>query len=232
MNRQSAVALTVAVATVVALNCGTGAGGFQEGNSCAKGGGAADSGHVEHAPADIVAGIQKAVAERPGRATHGNTGTNAFVLVGDKVYSWNEHEKWKGSNGVMVHSHSGENWQDYEKRAGEPEAFDPLNAADMKLFINGLRTGDFAQSALMMADGRLEIVRPSATQTAAQRADVFKLAAKPGRKAMEKLLHADYATRSKIYEATGKKGHEQSRDMLRDFCNHYGFDFLENLRWR
>jgi hypothetical protein len=181
-----------------------------------EGGGAA----VEH----IRAGVASAVEAVPGRAAHGRTAENAFVLTRDgKVYAWNRQGEIADRREVTtVHSHSADSGHD----PATLEDFQPLNSRDIKSFLQdtGART-----DAIIMADGRLELLH--------KRNDPA-LYVKLGKRTkwLDATLHPTYQERQAYYEQhkdePGYSMYNQERERLSAFAAAHGLDYHDDLRWR
>ena len=189
------------------------------------------------------AGIQKAVQEHPGRLTHGNTGQNGFVITGgNRICVYNDYAKcWKGSGGICVHSHSGDNWRgsvpenvaaiqkymDNKVWNEEPERKQPLNSSDIDAFVKLLRAGDLSATVMIYYDGVMEIVAPSAKGTPEQHAALMRLKPRHIREALD----VPYAEASLAWDKSKIVTEELDRRKLRQFAKNYGLLYLEGLRW-
>ena len=174
--------------------------------------------------------IARAVEERPGRATHGYTATNAFYVTDDKVTPWNEHGNLSASEqrrAIPVHSHGAENWKEYQKSTGKPEDFYPHNSEDIHIWVKGVREGKMGTaSALIMPDGRMEVLEMVVGKTDTR---IFSLGSKKFRNALE----VPYQTRVEMIKKNPKLTDVSiERQRLRDFSKQYGLRYHEDLSWR
>ncbi len=126
--------------------------------------------------------ITKAVEERPSRISHGYTAKNAFYITKDnRIVPANEFSQVsRGDDIVSVHSHSGENWEQYTKEHGQ-EPFQPPNAADFDHLRWLIKHGYGNKIAIIMGDGRyIQVEIPEPVQPRFTRMGI---------KSLEKLLY-------------------------------------------
>jgi len=174
----------------------------------------------------VASMVEKAIEERPSRATHGYTAKNAFFIVDDEIYAWNDYNKipeGKRSHAIPVHSHGPENWEEFPDLA-----FNPHNSADVHLWVNDFKKGRMGSaSALIMPDGRMEILEilPST------KGELFKL----GAKKLERVLSKSYAERSAYWEQHKNDPdwhtYKLEQELLRGFAKEYGLGYLEGVGW-
>ncbi len=171
-----------------------------------------------HSPAFIKEKIRNAIAERPSRMNHGDTGNNAFMVYDDgRVLSWDDPERRNLRGGHMVHSHSGD-----LAKPGDPDLdFQPHNSADVKILLDGLKNGDKTASSVIMRDGRMETLRLSPDATPEQKKALANL--KP--KQLKIDLDPTYEEARKAWKERGIKGHELARENLAAFAKHYGLEY-------
>lgn len=181
----------------------------------------------------IAAGIRKAIRDDPARATHGDTRYNAFyvtpmgkVIPADK---WMELPRATADeplpDAVSVHSHSAENWRWYERTSGEKEPFSPLNAGDVQVLQNYVKSGMLNTMALIMADGRMQILHVPETA----RRGRFAMASK---RLITNRVEGTRQQREAAYRSTSKTTAEVETDFLRSFARTFGLDLYEDLRWK
>jgi len=182
----------------------------------------------------LVSMVSKAIKENPGRMTHGyldesgksrDTGWSAFFVVADKIYPYN---KWQEipiedrRKAVSFHSHSPSNWT-------VDEDFPPLNSEDIHIWFKMFKAGGMGnKDGIIMADGRMEILEITS--------ETDPIVLKLGAKQLEEELHRNYEERAKYYEDhkndPNYSSSQQSRELLRDFCNKYRIKYHENLNWK
>jgi hypothetical protein len=179
----------------------------------------------------IAASIKSAIQEHSGRATHGNTATNAFVLIEGKIVPWDKQHEYSMTDrrhAIPVHSHGGENWQEYAAQQGKPIDFQPLNNEDIHIWLDGVKKGYFGMAdVIIMPDGRMEII----SITSKTNPSIFSMSAKK----LDTLLSSSYADHGTYYQAhKNDPNHEPyalERIKLRDFCSTYGLQYSEKLVW-
>ena len=180
----------------------------------------------------IAAGIREAVKQDPRRATHGDTKYNAFFILPDGgILSWDQYGQLPRSapgqpaaDTAAVHSHSAENWKWYEQTSGQKEPFSPLNAGDVKAFQQLVNAGAANTMALIMADGRLEVLHAPYTAQSGR----FRAATK---RMITNRVEGTARRRAEAWQAA-KAPEEVDRAFLRPFAASHGLRYLENLRWK
>jgi hypothetical protein len=164
----------------------------------------------------ILAGLRAAVEEQPERTTHGYTGTNAFFLVGEQPYVWNDYNnipRDDRSRAIPVHSHS----SDGIPASAGPDYFDhgyveqPLNGTDFAIWFKAMRSGTQGPRQVMLyADGTADIVGITHDTD-------------------EKVLrYGEKRTRDAI-PFNGNPAHD--RAALRDWLAQHRFSYHEQVRW-
>lgn len=156
--------------------------------------------------------IQKAIAEKPSRLSHGDTNKNAFWIDGNKIIPHNKYKEVLSSKNVIsVHSHSPENYKNYN---AETDKFEPLNGADLETLQHMVKYGYGATIALISAYGELEYIR----FTENSNRNFLKLTSSQLRKANELPLE--------------HRGPDMYRKLMKSFCDHYGLEYVTGLRWK
>ena len=196
-----------------------------------KQGGSLPRGHSSGVDKMVAKSIQKAIKERPGRATHGHTAKNAFWIDNKgNVFSYNQYKSLPSSGTIyMVHSHSPDSaYTGYDYAT---EEVSPLNSEDILSWITTNKNflgGRLQALYLIQKNGNMEKLGMPADMSKDKRAAFLSL----GRKQLRSELDASYAERTEHYERTGKSGDEVYREKLRAFATKHGLVFTENMRWK
>lgn len=175
----------------------------------------------------IADGIQKAVAEDPGRMVHGQTKYNAFFITPKGIVPWNRARELDPEDAeatVAVHSHSAKNWRDYEELTGQKEPFSPLNASDVRAFAWTVANSMANTDVVIMADGRMEVLY-APTQARA------RLKAMQPDQIYEGIEPTDIEV-AKYYHDHRMSYEDVSRRKLREFADRTGLVYETGLEWR
>jgi hypothetical protein len=172
----------------------------------------------------LITMIRKAVEQDPHRLSHGNTATNAFWIDGEKIYPYNKlnlsaNDKRTGL--ISVHSHSGENWKDYNEKTDELQ---PLNGGDLAGLTHIVKYGYGDTLALISAYGELEYIRFT------KDSDRSFLSLSP--KQLMKKTEVPYNAVEEFVKKGMGTQYDLWRKLLKSLCDYYNLEYHTGLRWR
>lgn len=187
--------------------------------------------HGRWSAAALGGHIERALAESPGRLTHGHTATNAFIVTQDGKIIPHNQVREKYPNSVSVHSHLADNVSG--------------GAIDVTKHVNTFSGGDvysLAKSAPRFGMTTYAVLTtPNHMDTLAVRPDTNPAFFRLGTKSISNQLEPDYATRSAWWDSNKGRtdlGHLQHpseevfRERMRDFAKKYRLDYSEHVPFR
>jgi len=187
----------------------------------------------------VAKGIRAAIKEDPRRETHGYTkDTSFFVYPDGEVSPWSRPRfPWPSKlagkllqrtadpprDMTMVHSHSAENWEQWERLTQQQEPFTTFSLGDVKVLRNLVRARMGNSLALIMADGRMDTL--SVPDNAVQEFQSIE------DEALETEVEGTKWERATLF-LKEIPWWEVDRRLMRRFARMNGLEYTEDLWWK
>ena len=172
--------------------------------------------------------IERALAESPGRLTHGHTTTNAFFVTTNGRIIQHNQLRGREPNSVSVHSHLPDGGAvDLSK------IHDTFSGGDIQAYVKQAKFYGTSSFAVMTSPNTMDVlaIRPDTDPA------FFKL----GAKRIDDQVGGPYEVRSAWWEANKGRSDishlatpssEFFRERMRDFAKKYRLDYRENVPFR
>lgn len=169
--------------------------------------------------ASDITGIQKAIAELPGRIAHFDTRDVGFYIAPDGeilsfrgAYASKENsKKLVGSTGVHSHIMVGKEGDDIDTKLQET-----FSKGDLHTYADQARRFGVFKQALITSPNTMDVI-------------VFSRETVPSKEQIERHMQASYEDREKYQQSTGRNSNEFYRDSMAALAKERGFEYHQNV---